>query len=258
MAKKTPQGLHIVALVVGVALVAWGFNEYGAFGNELARAFSGKTSDKVLLLWIAGGALSLSVLPTFATRWLAPRLGRFLEQNPGISFNLSTKIQRFSFASETFDAAIYFGEPDWPGARHLKLFDETLTACASPGFLAQNPIAAPSDMAGLPLLQLETRPTGWADWFAAHGVADQAASGMVMDQFSMMIQAAISGLGIALLPHYLARPEIEENRLHPVLNQAVPATGAYWLAWPEEKDGYAPLARFREWIAMQNAHEGSD
>ncbi|WP_413720133.1 LysR family transcriptional regulator [Silicimonas sp. MF1-12-2] len=233
--------------------------EAAAFQADVTRGLDIiQRASMALIANPAGGALSLSVLPTFATRWLAPRLGRFLEQNPGISFNLSTKIQRFSFASETFDAAIYFGDPDWPGARHLKLFDETLTACASPGFLAQNPIAAPSDMAGLPLLQLETRPTGWADWFAAHGVADQAASGMVMDQFSMMIQAAISGLGIALLPHYLARPEIEENRLRPVLNQAVPATGAYWLAWPEEKETYAPLARFREWIAMQNGHDRSD
>jgi len=65
-------------------------------------------------------------------------------------------------------------------------------------------------------------------------------------------------LGIALLPHYLARPEIEENRLRTVLNQAVPGTGAYWLAWPEEKETYAPLARFREWIAMQNGHDRSD
>jgi DNA-binding transcriptional LysR family regulator len=233
--------------------------EAAAFQADVTRGLDIiQRASMALIANPSGGALSLSVLPTFATRWLAPRLGRFLERNPGISLNLSTKIQRFSFASETFDAAIYFGEPDWPGARHLKLFNEKLTACAAPDFLDRHPIGAPKDMAGLPLLQLETRPYGWADWFTAHGVPDQAASGMVMDQFSMMIQAAISGLGIALLPEYLARPEIEEKRLRPVLNRAVPASGAYWLAWPEEKDGYAPLARFREWIAMQAAHDVAD
>ena len=57
----------------------------------------------------------------------------------------------------------------------------------------------------------------------------------------MMIQAAISGLGAARLPDYLAQIEISEGRLAPILETAVPITGAYWLVWPEEKDGFAPL-----------------
>ena len=198
-----------------------------------------------------GGVLSLSVLPTFATRWLAPRMGKFLDQNPGISINMSTKIQRFSFMSEAFDAVIYFGNDDWPDARHTKLFDERLTACASLEFLERNPVSAPADLQNLPLLQLETRPDAWPDWFAAHQAEPPMASGMVMDQFSMMIQAAISGLGIALLPHYLARTEIAEGRLKPVLTPNVAASGAYWLAWPDTRDDFAPLARFREWISQQ-------
>lgn len=199
----------------------------------------------------AGGALSLSVLPTFATRWLGPRLGQFLKAQPGISVNLSTKIQRFSFQSEGFDAAIFFGAPDWPGAQHLRLFDEQLTACAAPGFLERHPVCRPQDMADLPLLQLETRATGWADWFSAQGAHAPDVTGMVMDQFSMMIQAAISGLGIALLPDYLAQAEVNEGRLLPVLEQAVPGSGSYWLAWPDNKDSYAPLVRFRDWLATQ-------
>lgn len=59
MAKKKNTILYVVLLVVGVALIAWGFNEHGAFGNQLARTLSGKTSDRVMLIWIAGGALSL-------------------------------------------------------------------------------------------------------------------------------------------------------------------------------------------------------
>ena len=198
-----------------------------------------------------GGVLSLSVLPTFATRWLAPRIGQFLSDNPGISINLSTKIQRFSFASEAFDAVIFFGQPDWPDAHHLRLFDERLTACASPQMLAHHPVAHPSDMAGLPLLQLETRPSGWSAWFAAQGGTPPAVSGMVMDQFSMMIQAAIAGLGVALLPSYLAQPEIDEGRLQPILRAGVPGEGAYWLAWPDRRQGDPAFARFRTWIADQ-------
>ena len=200
-----------------------------------------------------GGTLSLAVLPTFGAHWLGPRLGRFLGAHPGVSVNLTTRIRRFSFEGEGVDAAIFFGAADWPGARHLKLFDERLTACATPGFLAQHPIAGPEDMTGLPRLQLETRTEGWTDWCAAQGVAEGAAPGMLMDQFSMMIQAAISGLGIALLPDYLARAEIDAGRLIPVLRPGIPARGAYWLAWPEEKESYGPLIRFRDWLAAEVA-----
>jgi len=196
-----------------------------------------------------GGALSLAVLPTFGTRWLAPRLGQFLQANPGVTVNLSTRVQRFSFETEKVDAVIFFGKPDWADATHQKLFDESLTACASPDFLRANPVDHPADMAHLPLLQLETRLNAWAVWFQAQGAVRQAGAGMLMDQFSMMIQAAISGLGIALLPDYLARVEIAERRLLPVLTPGISGTGSYWLAWPRSKERHAPLRAFRAWLA---------
>jgi len=205
-----------------------------------------------------GGTLALAILPTFGTRWLAPRLGGFFDAHPGIAVTLATRVQRFSFAGEPFDAAIFFGAPDWPGAGHLKLFDESYTACAAPEFLRRHPVEAPADMAGLPLLQLETRPEAWADWFAGQGAAAPDTVGMVMDQFSMMIQAAISGLGVALLPDYLARPEIAEGRLRPVLRRAVPGQGSYWLAWPEERSQARPITAFRGWLAGQAEAARSD
>ncbi len=199
-----------------------------------------------------GGALSLAMLPTFGTRWLGPRLGVFLQANPGISVNLATRVQRFTFNAEMFDAVIFFGQPDWPEAMHMKLFDEHLTACASPEFLRRHPIRDASDLANLPLLQLETRQTAWAAWFEGQDAAPPAMAGMLMDQFSMMIQTAISGLGIALLPDYLAWAEIEEGRLLSVLRTSVPGTGSYWLAWPESKDRYGPLRAFRSWLSASD------
>ncbi|WP_205737615.1 LysR family transcriptional regulator [Granulosicoccus antarcticus] len=205
-----------------------------------------------------GGTLSLAVLPTFATRWLGPRLGRFLDEHPGISMNLSTRLERFNFETEPFDAAICFGDNDWPGTHGMKLFDERLTACVSTDFLSRNPISTPADMAGLPRLQLESRKTGWEDWFAGQNATVRGTSGMVMDQFSMMIQAAISGLGIALLPDYLAQNEIREGRLQPVLKQNIPGQGAYWLVWPHSRDTYAPLSTFRAWFALQTSEPLTD
>ncbi|WP_323033391.1 LysR family transcriptional regulator [Paracoccus sp. (in: a-proteobacteria)] len=204
-----------------------------------------------------GGSLDLAVLPTFATRWLAPRLPDFLSAHPGVSINLTTRFRRFSFDEEPFDAMIFYGQDDWPGAEHLKLFDEMLTACAAPSLLARTPVDRPADLAGMLLLQLPTRPDAWAAWFRGQGVEPpKPLNGMMMDQFSMMIQAAISGLGIALLPDYLARVEIAEGRLTPILRQGVPGSGAYWLAWPAGKTGLKPLAAFRDWIAACMTQDG--
>ncbi|WP_237154182.1 LysR family transcriptional regulator [Oryzibacter oryziterrae] len=201
----------------------------------------------------SGGALSLAILPAFGTRWLAPRLGAFLGAHPGVTVNLATRLRRFNFATEGFDAAIHFGVDDWRDAGHMKLFDERLTACAAPGFLAAHPVVTAEDLRGLPLLQLETRQTAWDAWFRANRADGDAAApevrGMLFDQFATMTQAAIAGLGVALLPDYLAAPEIADGRLQPILRQSVSGTGAYWLVWPLTRANYPPLDAFRTWLA---------
>ncbi|SNT68866.1 LysR family transcriptional regulator [Paracoccus seriniphilus] len=203
-----------------------------------------------------GGALSLAVLPTFGTRWLAPRLPDFMSANPGISINLSTRFTRFNFDTEPFDAMMCFGQDDWPEASHMKLFDEKMTACVSADFLQRHPIHHAEDLHDCLLLQLETRPTAWNAWFKGQSAPPPPVSNaMLMDQFSMMIQAAISGIGVALLPDYLARIEIAQGRLHPVLREAVPGPGAYWLVWPQAKDDFGPLRAFRQWISSSLAQQ---
>ena len=198
-----------------------------------------------------GGALSLAILPAFGTRWLAPRLGTFLTRHPGVTINLATRLKRFNFAAEGFDAAIHFGTDDWRDAGHMKLFEERLTACISPALLAEHPIADARDMAGLPLLQLETRSNAWSIWFAAQGAQPPSVTGMLLDQFATMTQAAIAGLGVALLPDYLADIEIEEKRLVPLMKRSIPGSGAYWLVWPRSRANYPPLDAFRSWLAAE-------
>lgn len=198
-----------------------------------------------------GGALSLAILPAFGTRWLAPRLGSFLTKHPGVTINLATRLKRFNFAAEGFDAAIHFGSDDWRDAGHMKLFEERLTACISPALLAEHPVTDARHMAGLPLLQLETRTNAWKIWFAAQGAEPPSVTGMLFDQFATMTQAAIVGLGVALLPDYLAEIELKEERLVPLLKRSVPSSGSYWLVWPQSRANYPPLEAFRTWLAAE-------
>ncbi|OWW00323.1 LysR family transcriptional regulator [Rhizobium sp. R693] len=223
-----------------------------AYGRDVSRALDLiQRGSMEFTANPGGGTLSLAILPAFGTRWLAPRLGAFLVKHPGITINLATRLKRFNFAAESFDAAIHFGADDWRDADHMKLFEERLTACISPALLAEHPIADAADMARLPLLQLETRPTGWRIWFAAQGAEPASVTGMLFDQFATMTQAAISGLGVALLPDYLADTEIIEGRLAPVLKRSVPGSGSYWLVWPQSRANYPPLEAFRAWLATE-------
>ena len=200
-----------------------------------------------------GGTLALSILPTFGTRWLAPRLPRFISAHPGVTINLGTRLRAFDFAEEGFDAAIHFGDTTWPNAGFAKLFDEHLVACCAPGFLASHPIHQPRDLIGLPLLQLETRPNAWSGWLAHHGVRETAPLGMLFDQFAPMIQAAISGMGVALLPEFMATTELAAGRLVDAWGGAVPSAGSYYLVWPATAESYPPLQAFREWLLAEVA-----
>lgn len=204
----------------------------------------------------AGGALSLAILPTFGMRWLVPRLPDFARAHPEVTLNLSTRFQDFSFATEPFDAAIFFGTPDWPGTQSLLLRKEVVIAVCAPDLIAERRVDGPQDLRGLPLLHIETRPDAWRAWFSAHGMlAMPPATGMIYDQFSTITQAALHGLGVALLPDYLIEEDLATGRLVPVWGGRTDVPGAYYLVWPVEKATNSALMTFRMWLADQIAEE---
>lgn len=198
-----------------------------------------------------GGALHLAILPTFGMRWLVPRLPRFTEANPDITVHMATRLSRFDFLREPFDAAIHYGQDDWLGCEHLRLRDEVVIPVCAPALLTRHSVARPEDLLALPLLQIATRPRAWADWLAHWGVYAPVPRGMVHDQFATITQAAIHGLGVALLPDYLAEAPLAQGALVPAWGGATPAIGAYWLVWPEGRDAQPALRRFRDWLATE-------
>ena len=208
----------------------------GELGRALERIAGGAARLR------AGAGLMLAVLPGFGASWLAPRLAGFRAAHPGVAVHLATRLEQFDLTAEGFDAAVHFGAADWPGAAHLKLWDERVLPCAAPG-----PDRG-GDLGTMTLLGLQTRPGAWARWFQARGEAGRA-PGVVFDQFAPMIAAAVHGLGVALLPEFLAEAEVAAGRLV-ALAPPQAEDGAYWLVWP--KTGEAPgLAAFRDWLAAE-------
>lgn len=198
-----------------------------------------------------GGTLNLAILPTFGARWLAPRLGQFLAANPGITINLVTRLSPFDFRLDSIDAAIHFGDAVWPGAELILLMQEETVPACSPEFKRAHEIEVPSDLLHVQLLHLTTRPDAWERWFTETGVAFESVHGMLFDQFATASQAAIGGLGVALLPTFLIQEELKRGELVPAVNRPMPSAQRYYLAFPRERAAYPPLVAFREWIVRE-------
>ncbi|MDT8856407.1 LysR family transcriptional regulator [Paracoccaceae bacterium Fryx2] len=197
-----------------------------------------------------GGSLNLAILPAFGMHWLAPRLARFAARHPEVTVNLSTRLRPFDFDAEPFHAAIHYGRQDWPGVEYLPLMAEVVVPVAAPGLLA-GPVARAADLLAYPLLHLETRAYAWQRWMAAQGVVTAMPQGMLFDQFATMTQAAVHGLGVALLPDFLIGQDVAEGRLVIAHQSRSQSVGSYYLVWPKARAGVQPLVSFRDWIAAE-------
>lgn len=196
------------------------------------------------------GTLNLAILPAFGMRWLMPRLPEFARLHPDVTINMTTRLEPFSFSSEAFDAAIHFGEANWPGTEALLLKNEQLIPVCAPDLLRGEAIAAPEQILSLPLLHIQTRSGAWADWFAANGVqTPKTVAGTMYDQFSTITQAAMHGLGVALMPDYLVEQDLATGRLIALHPAPTETRGAYYLVWPTRNAQAPALVKFRTWLA---------
>lgn len=198
-----------------------------------------------------GGVLELAILPAFGTHWLAPRLPAFLAAHPGITLNLTTRTRPFDFSTQRLHGAIHFGRDNWPATGALKLAEEDLLPVLAPDLVPDSREVRAADLAKMPLLHLESRRRAWPQWFAAHGLEGAARAGMVFDQFATMQQAALAGLGAALLPQWLVATDLAAGRLVTPDASQPARIGAYWLVWPLSGAAYPPLSAFRSWVRQQ-------
>ncbi len=199
-----------------------------------------------------GVTIELAVMPTFATRWLIPRLDRFHAQNPMTRLNLTTQTRPFLFTGSGFDAALYFGRAGWPGTEaHFLMHEHSVPVCA-PSLLAGRAALSAAEIAELPLIQQSTRPYAWRDWFTAQGVeAAQDMTGTRLELFSMSAQAAMLGTGIALIPPILIEEELATGRLVVANAHRHVDEKAYHLIIPEQNVDMEPLVRFRDWLLAE-------
>jgi len=202
----------------------------------------------------AGGVLELAAIPTFASRWLIPRLTDFRAHHPGISIDLATRAEPFMFNDTPFDAAIHFGDPIWPGAVIEYLFGEEMVPVCSPDLLKGRVQIEPQELATMELLHQSARSDAWRQWFEMVGVSGvNVMGGARYELFSMLIPAAQAGLGVALVPHFFVQKEIASGELVCPCPYALRSKRAYYLVYPEDHAGSASLQVFSKWLHEQAA-----
>ena len=196
-----------------------------------------------------GGSLHLASLPTFATKWLMPRLNGFYAKHPGILVHIHSRAKPFDFELSGMDAVIAVNEGVWPGlvAHHLR--DEKLVPVISPALRKAYPLQQPQDLLQHVLLMVESRPYVWSHWCMAHGLPPGSMQlGPRFELTSHLIQAVASGIGVGLLPSFLVEEELRSGVLELAFDLPLASDVAYYLFVPPDKLALPHIAAFKDWL----------
>lgn len=196
----------------------------------------------------AAGTLTLTTSPNFAAKWLVHRLGRIAEALPGIDLRISASLQHVDFAQEDFDLAVRHGDGQWPGLHVTRLCSEELFPVCSPQLLkGRGALRTPRDIARYPVLHAHGT-ADWAEWLMRAGVDPcTVGGGVVFNQASMAIDAAIDGHGIALARTALASWDLLAGRLVRPFAQALAAPYAFWIVCPQWASDLPKIVAFSAW-----------
>jgi LysR family transcriptional regulator, glycine cleavage system transcriptional activator len=220
-----------------------------AYARDLARVFE-RIADATRALDTRPRRelLAVTSLPSFAARWLVPRLASFTAAHPQIDLRLVATERPVDLARESVDLGIRFGYGRYPGLQVEKLMDDQLLPVCSPRLRTRA-----LDLRRLPLLH-DDSPDGWRRWLRATGRADvDPERGHVFTDASMMLQAAVDGHGVAMARWALAETELAAGRLVRPFPGTLPCEHAYYLVTAEATAGLARVQAFRRWLLDQVA-----
>ncbi|MGE3349081.1 MAG: LysR substrate-binding domain-containing protein [Ramlibacter sp.] len=217
-----------------------------------------------------GGVFNLCCASSFASHWLVPRLSGFVAAHPEITLNLSTRIGPVDFSSSPHDAAIEYCEGPAPGLMAIKVHALKLQPYAAPALLPRTsarrtPVTASQQqlttmLLERPLIRHTTVPQAWPAWLEQAGWSGkvpqaQLTLGPQYDLLSMALHGAIGGLGIALLPDYMAASGVASGQLVRLSNATWEAPKAYYLRCPDWKADMAVVQRFSQWLQSITARD---
>jgi LysR family glycine cleavage system transcriptional activator len=222
----------------------------GAF-DALSDAFAG-------IVDADEGVLKISTTQTFATNWMAPRLGLFQIERPELAVRLHTNSALVDFARDDIDVAIRSGSGRWPGLKQHFLFRLHVTPMCSPDFLERHQLTSPQQLLRVPRLSPDDH--WWKLWFAAAGLAPCSGAerpGIRLDSQAAEGYAAMAGHGIGMLSPLMWQPELLARRLVQPFPLHVNEGPSYWLVYPEHRRAVPKIRAFRDWLLAQIAAQSA-
>ena len=215
-------------------------------GARQARAVAG--TQKQLL--------RLSVLPSFAQRWLLPRMGRWQAEHPELTLELHSSQRLVDLGREGFHAALRSGQGPWRGLASRQLIDSPLIAVAAPQRAARLRADDPRALAQEPLLGASDT---WAQFLAQCGVSLDAKTVADFNDAGLMLQATEADLGVALARELLAADALQAGRLVRVSahQMRVESAPSYWLVYPPELVDWPPMRSLQAWLVREIEASGS-
>lgn len=207
------------------------------------------------------GPLKLSVLPSFAAKWLLPRLSRFRERYPEIDVLVSATDSLVDFATDDVDMCIRYGRGNYDAVETQFLLPDSYAPMCSPKLLeGDSPLRAPEDLKHHVLLHDDVDPgSGWTAWIARAGVEGvDPDRGPGYDDSSMVISAAIAGQGVCLGRMSLAVDDIRAGRLVLPFGPVIKSRFNYYIVAPKPREAWPKVAAFRQWLLEEAATSGFD
>jgi LysR family glycine cleavage system transcriptional activator len=196
--------------------------------------------------------LRVSVTPSFAARWLLPRMGHFVATHPDIDLDVRASEINVDFQHDDSDCAVRYGLGNWPGVVSEPLLEERYLTVCSPRLVHRRLLRQPADLARCTLLR--SNDEYWRPWFAAAGLSwPEPERGPIFNDSSHMLQAAIDGHGIALARTSLLGLDVRNGLLVKLFDVEVPSERRYYFVHPARAAASAKLAAFRLWLRAEAA-----
>lgn len=238
---RNPRGINLTPKGIVYARIVRGALDQIDYGT---RQLKDESDEKLL---------RLKVPPTFAIRWLAPRLASFLAQNRNLELQITTSHHAVDFNREDVDACIHSDTLPPSNARFHRLFGETILPVCCPRLLDRAPrLDAPQDLARHVLVSSMHRPRDWPTWLAAAGVTDiDGNNGIRVENSALAYQAAIDGVGVVIAQRGFVDEDLRNGRLVAPFALRVPADGSYYFGYSAEREKSNRVAVFEEWIRRE-------
>lgn len=197
-----------------------------------------------------GTRLTISVAPSFASRWLVPNMHRFRSDHPEIEITIDTARERVEFPRDGVDIAIRRGGGGWPDLYSECLLIERMIPVCAPALAAT--IKKAQDLSAHTLLHVTSAAEDWEAWARMTGAGSlDVKRGLRFDTLDLAWNAAVQGMGVAIGRMPLINPEISDGRLVAVLGEPVSANTGYWLTMTQPMLSRADVTAFRAWLKKE-------